>query len=162
MKLRLVRALLAGPALAALCALPLRAQTLTKPTVSLELAKKIAARAHAEAAKSKLTVVIAIVDDGGSLIYLERMDGTQLGSIVVAQEKATTALKFKRPSKAFEDMVAGGRNAVLSLPGVVAIEGGLPLVVDGAFIGAIGISGAKSSEDGVIAQAGVNAVVQPK
>jgi uncharacterized protein GlcG (DUF336 family) len=90
------------------------------------------------------------------------MDGTQLGSIVVAQEKATTALKFKRSSKAFEDMVAGGRHAALSLPGVVAIEGGLPLVVDGAFIGAIGISGAKSSEDGVIAQAGVNAVVQPK
>ena len=162
MKLRLVRALLAVPALAALCALPLRAQTLTKPTVSLELAKKIAAKAHAEAAKSKLTVVIAIVDDGGSLVYLERMDGTQLGSIVVAQEKATTALKFKRSSKAFEDMVAGGRHAALSLPGVVAIEGVLPLVVDGAFIGAIGISGAKSSEDGVIAQAGVNAVVQPK
>ena len=89
------------------------------------------------------------------------MDGTQLGSIVVAQEKATTALKFKRSSKAFEDMVAGGRHAALSLPGVVAIEGGLPLVVDGAFIGAIGISGAKSSEDGVIAQAGLAALAKP-
>ena len=84
-----------------------------------------------------------------------------LGSIVVAQEKATTALKFKRSSKAFEDMVTGGRNAVLSLPGVVAIEGGLPLIVDGAFIGAIGISGAKSSEDGVIAQAGLAALAKP-
>ena len=147
--------------LAALGALPLRAQILSKPTVSLELAKKIAAQAHAEAAKSKLTVVIAIIDDGGSLVYLERMDGTQLGSIVVAQEKATTALKFKRSSKVFEDMVAGGRNAVLSLPGVVAIEGGLPLVVDGAFIGAIGISGAKSAEDGVIAQAGLAALAKP-
>lgn len=161
MKLFLTRSLLLVTTLAALGALPLRAQILSKPTVSLELAKKIAAQAHAEAAKSKLTVVIAIIDDGGSLVYLERMDGTQLGSIVVAQEKATTALKFKRSSKVFEDMVAGGRNAVLSLPGVVAIEGGLPLVVEGAFIGAIGISGAKSAEDGVIAQAGLAALAKP-
>lgn len=116
MKLLLTRSLLLVTTLAALGALPLRAQILSKPTVSLELAKRIAAEAHAEAAKSKLTVVIAIIDDGGSLVYLERMDGTQLGSIVVAQEKATTALKFKRSSKVFEDMVAGGRNAVLSSP----------------------------------------------
>jgi uncharacterized protein GlcG (DUF336 family) len=81
------------------------------------------------------------------------MDGTQLGSITVAQEKAKTALNFKRSTKVFEDMIAGGRNAALSLPGVVAIEGGLPLVVDGAYLGAIGISGAKSSEDGVVAAA---------
>ena len=161
MKIRLTHAIILVTAFAALCALPLRAQTLTKPTVSLELAKKIAAKAQAEATKAKLTVVIAIVDDGGSLVYLERMDGTQLGSIVVAQEKATTALKFKRPTKAFEDMVTGGRNAVLSLPGVVAIEGGLPLLLDGAIIGAIGISGAKSSEDGVIAQAGLAALAKP-
>jgi uncharacterized protein GlcG (DUF336 family) len=160
MKLRLTHCLLIVTAFAALCTLQLRAQTLTKPTVSLELAKKIAAKAQAEAVKTKLTVVIAIVDDGGSLVYLERMDGTQLGSIVVAQEKAATALKFKRSTKAFEDMVAGGRNAVLSLPGVVAIEGGLPLVVDGAIIGAIGISGAKSTEDGVIAQAGLAALAK--
>ena len=161
MNLTLARRLLLATALAAVCALPLGAQTLTKPTVSLDLAKKIAARAHAEATKSKLTVVIVIVDDGGNLVLLEKMDGTQLGSLAVAQEKAATALKFKRPTKAFEDMVAGGRNAVLSLPGVVAIEGGLPLVVDGAFIGAIGISGAKSAEDGVIAQAGVDALTRP-
>ena len=137
----------------AVFALPLRAQFVAKSTLSLELAKKIAAKAEAEAAKNKWTVVVAIVDDGGNLILLEKMDGTQLGSIVVAQEKAKTALNFKRPTKAFEDMVAGGRNATLSLPGVLAIEGGVPLVVDGAYIGAIGISGAKSSEDGIVATA---------
>jgi uncharacterized protein GlcG (DUF336 family) len=81
------------------------------------------------------------------------MDGTQLGSLEVAQLKAKTALRFKRPSKAFEDGVTGGRNALLSLPDVVAIEGGLPITVNGAIVGAIGISGAKSTEDGVIAEA---------
>jgi glc operon protein GlcG len=141
-----------GLLLAAL-ALPLRAQLPTKPTLSLELAKKISAAAEAEAAKNKWTVVIALVDEGGNLLHLARMDGTQLGSITVAQEKAKTALNFKRSTKVFEDMIAGGRNAALSLPGVVAIEGGLPLVVDGAYLGAIGISGAKSSEDGVVAAA---------
>ena len=106
-------------------------------------------------------MVIVVLDDGGNLIYLERMDGTQLGSIEVAQEKAKTALKFKRPTKAFEDVVAGGRTAILSLPGVVAIEGGLPLAVDGVIVGAIGVSGMKSSEDGVVAQAGATALTQP-
>ena len=146
----------------ALPALPLRAQIVTKPTITLELAKKIAAKSVAEAAKSKWTVVIAIVDDGGNLIYLEKMDGTQIGSIDVAQAKAKTALKFKRPTKVFEDLVAGGRNALLSLPGVVAVEGGLPLVVDGTYIGAVGISGAKSNEDGVVAEAGATILAQLK
>ena len=161
MKNTLARCLLLATACTALSALPLRAQIVAKPSVGLALAKKIAAAAEAEAVKNHWTVVIAVLDDGGNLVLLERMDGTQLGSIAVAQEKAATALKFKRPSKAFEDMVAGGRNAVLSLPGVVAIEGGLPLTVDGAFVGAIGISGAKSNEDGVVAQAGVAALGAP-
>ncbi len=139
----------------------LSAQVLTKTSVGLELAKKIAARAEAEAAKRKWTMVIAIVDDGGNLVYLERMDGTQLGSIEVAQDKAKTALWFKRPSKVFEDGVAGGRNALLSIRNVIAIEGGLPLIVDGAIVGAIGVSGMKSDQDGVIAQAGTTALGQP-
>ncbi len=134
------------------------AQVATKPALSLALAKKVAAVAQAEAAKNKWTVVIAIVDEGGSLVYLEKMDGTQLGSIDVAQGKAATALRFKRPTKVFEDAVVGGRTPILSLPGVVAVEGGLPIVVDGAFIGAIGISGAKSNEDGIVAQAALAAV----
>jgi glc operon protein GlcG len=148
-------------AFTALCSLSLRAQPVTKQSVGLDLAKKIAAKAEAEAVKNKWTVVIAIVDDGGNLVYLEKMDGTQIGSIEVAQAKAVTALKFKRPTKAFEDVVLGGRTPVLSLPGVVSIEGGLPIVIDGAYLGAIGISGMKSAEDGVVAAAGLTALASP-
>src|SRR5258708_7696224 len=90
----------------ALSAFPLHAQLVTKSSISLELAKKVAAKAEAEAATRKWTVVVAIVDDGGNLVYLSKMDGTQLGSIEVAPAKARTALKFKRPTKAFEDAVA--------------------------------------------------------
>lgn len=144
----------------ALSAASLSAQVVNKPTVGLELAKKIAAKAEAEAAKLKLTVVVAIVDDGGNLVYLSKMDGTQIGSIDVAQLKAKTALRFKRPSKTFEEAVVAGRNAILSLPDVVPIEGGIPITVNGAIVGAIGISGAKSAEDGVIAEAAL-AAVQP-
>src|SRR5258707_14221654 len=103
-------------AFVAASALSAQAQVVAKTTVGLEIAKKIAAKAEAEAVKNKWTVVIAIVDDGGNLVYLEKMDGTQIGSIEVAQHKAVTALKFKRPTKAFEDVVAGGRTAILSLP----------------------------------------------
>ena len=159
MKLPFLRTLVVATCLA-IFSLPLRAQLVTKATLSLELAKKIAAKAEAEAAKNNWTMVIAIVDDGGNLIYLAKMDGTQIGSIDVAQAKARTALKFKRSTKVFEDFVAGGRTAILSLPGVVAIEGGLPLVVDGAYVGAIGVSGMKSSEDGVAAEAGASVLAK--
>jgi glc operon protein GlcG len=145
----------------AVAPLALSAQLLTKSAVSLELAKKIAMRAEAEAVKNKWTMVIAVVDDGGNLVYLERMDGTQLGSIEVAQQKAKTALWFRRPTKTFEDGVAGGRNALLSMSNVIAIEGGLPLTVDGAIVGAIGVSGMKSDQDGIVAQAGTTVLSQP-
>src|SRR5882762_5409448 len=88
---------------------------------------QLAAAAEVEAIKNKFTMVIAVLDDGGKLIYLERMDETQLASIQIAQGKAHTALAFKRPTKALEDAVAGGRNAILSMPGAVLVEGGLPL-----------------------------------
>lgn len=155
------RSLLLAASLAVLGTITAQAQTVTKQSVSLELAKKIAAKAEAEAVKNKWTMVIAIVDDGGNLVYLEKMDGTQIGSIEVAQYKATTALKFKRPTKAFEDVVLGGRTPVLSLPNAIAIEGGLPIIVDGSYIGAIGVSGMKSTEDGVAAAAGLTALPQP-
>jgi glc operon protein GlcG len=154
-----LRLLLAGFALA-FAALPLRAQLVTKSTLSLELAKKVAAKAEETAAAKKWTVVVAIVDDGGNLVYLSRMDGTQLGSIEVALAKAKTAVHFKRATKVFEDAVAGGRNAVLSLPNAILIEGGVPLVVNGAQVGAIGVSGMKSSEDGEIAAAALAALPQ--
>src|SRR6185436_14861829 len=129
------------------------------PTITLELAKKIAAKAQAEAVKNNWTVVITIVDDGGNLVYLEKMDGTQLGSIDVAQAKARTAIKFKRPSKAFEERVAAGATNLLAL-GVLPAEGGLPLVVNNVHIGAIGVSGMTSAQDGQIATAGLAALTQ--
>jgi glc operon protein GlcG len=132
---------------------------LAKRSVGLELAKQIAALAEAEATKNRWTVVIAIVDDGGNLVLLHRTDGTQIGSIDVAIQKAATALRFKRPTKAFEDVIAGGRTALLTLPGrVVMVEGGVPIMVDGACVGAIGISGMSSVQDGVVAQAGLAAL----
>ncbi len=131
------------------------AQLATKKTLTLEAAKKIVAAAEAEAAKNKFTMVICVVDDGGNVIMLERMDGTQLGSVQVAQDKAMTALNFKRPTKALEDAVAGGRNAVLKLTGAIPIEGGIPITVDGVIIGAVGASGGSSPQDAQVAAAGV-------
>ena len=103
-----------------------------------------------------LPIFIAIIDDGGNLMYLERMDGAQLGSQFVSVEKGRSALLFKRPTKALEDAVAGGRVVVMKLVNAVPVEGGLPLVVDGEFVGAIGISGGTSPQDGVVAQAGAD------
>jgi glc operon protein GlcG len=130
----------------------------TKKSLSLEIAKQVAAAAEKHARDNKWNVCIAIVDDGGHLIYFQRMDGTQYGSVVVSQAKAQTAIGFKRPSKVFEEIVAGGRNVILSLPGATPIEGGLPLAINGEMIGAIGISGVTSQQDGMIAQAGLDAL----
>jgi uncharacterized protein GlcG (DUF336 family) len=131
---------------------------LIRKTLSLADAKKIAAAASAKAQAEGWTVVIAIHDNGGNLIYLERADGTQLGSIVVAQEKSRTALRFKRPTKVLEDTVLAGRVHMMSLPGITSVEGGLPLIVDGEVVGSIGVSGVQSSQDGQIAAAGAAAL----
>ena len=146
--------------LALLCAGAAFAQLATKKTLTLDAARKIAAAAEAEAMKNSWNVVIAVVDDGGHLIYLQRMDQTQIGSVEVATEKARTAVRFKRPSKALEDAVAGGRNVVLRLPGATPVEGGLPLISDGAIVGAIGVSGVTSQQDGQIAKAGADIVAK--
>lgn len=133
------------------------AQTLTYGApITLDAAKKIAAASAAEAKKQNLTVVITIVDSSGTLTYLEKLDGTQIASVDVAIGKARTANNFKRPTKVFEEGVAGGRNVLLSLPeGTLLIEGGAPIVVDNKIIGAIGVSGATSAQDGQIAEAGL-------
>jgi glc operon protein GlcG len=131
---------------------------ITRKTLSLDEAKKVAAAASAKARAENWTVVIAVLDVGGHLIYLERADGTQLGSVVVAQEKARTALLFKRPTKALEEGVLGGRVHMMSLPGVTAVEGGLPLLKDGEIVGSIGVSGVMSSQDGQVAAAGAEIV----
>ena len=130
----------------------------TRKALTLEVAKQMAAAAEAEAVKNKWNVVIAIADEGGNLIYLQRMDETQIGSIDVAMQKAQSAIKFKRPTKVFEDAVAGGRTAILKLPGAMPVEGGLPISADGRIIGAIGVSGVTSQQDAQIAQAGINAL----
>lgn len=136
-------------------------QLMDKKGLTLEVAKTVAAAAEEEAVKNKWNVVIAIVDDGGSLVYLQRLDETQIGSIEVAIQKAKTAVNFKRPTKALEDAVmSGGRTVVLSLPGALPIEGGLPLMVDGKLVGAIGVSGVTAPQDGQIAKAGADALAK--
>jgi uncharacterized protein GlcG (DUF336 family) len=134
------------------------AQLADKKVLTLEGAKKVAAAAEAEARKNNWNVVIAVVDDGGHLVFLQRTDGTQTGSIDVAIQKARTAQAFKRPTKVFEDAIAGGRNAILALHGALPLEGGLPIVVGGQLVGAIGVSGVKSTEDGQIAKAGADSL----
>jgi glc operon protein GlcG len=133
------------------------AQLTTKKALTLEAAKKIATFAESEAMKNKWTMVIVIVDDGGNLLYLERMDNTQIGSIEVAIKKAKTAISFKRPTKSFEERALAGRNVLLALPGAVPIEGGLPIVIDGQYLGAIGVSGGASDQDGIVAKAALDA-----
>ncbi len=130
------------------------------PAISLENAKKAAAPALAEAAKNNWTVAVAIVGPAGTLVYYEKMDNTQIGSAEVAIDKARTAALFKRPTKAFQDAVAAGGDGlrVLSLKGVVAVEGGIPLVMDGKIVGAIGVSGATSAQDAQCAKAGADTV----
>ena len=129
---------------------------LTKNHLGLAEAKAIAAVANAKAAENGWNVVIAIVDEGGALHYLERMDNTQMASVVIAQEKGRTAALFKRPSKALEDGVAGGRVVMMTLPGATPIEGGVPLYYKGELVGAIGVSGVQSFQDGIVAQAGAD------
>jgi uncharacterized protein GlcG (DUF336 family) len=123
--------------------------------LTLEAARRIAAAAEAEALRQGFTMCIAIVDDGGHLLCFARMDETQLGSIEVAIAKARSALLFKRPTKALEDRLTGGWMPTLGLPGVVPVEGGLPLVVEEEIIGAIGISGGSAQQDGRVAAAGL-------
>lgn len=136
------------------------AQLMEKKALTLEAAKKIAAAAEAEAMKNNWRVVIAIVDDGGHLVYLARIDETQTGSIDVAIQKARGAVAYKRPTKVFEDAVAGGRNVIMTLPHSMPIEGGLPFVVDGKVIGGIGVSGVTAPQDGIVAKAGVDALMK--
>jgi glc operon protein GlcG len=128
--------------------------------ISLENAKKAAAPALAEAAKNNWTMAVAIVDPSGNLIYYEKMDGTQLGSASVAIEKARSAALFKRPTKAFQDAVAAGGDGlrILRLPGALPIEGGIPLVLDGKIVGAIGVSGGTSAQDAQCAKAGTDSL----
>ena len=127
----------------------------TKKVLTLQAARQILAAAQEEARRNEWTMVICIVDDGAHPICLERMDGTQIASVTVAQDKAATAVRFKRATKALEDAVAGGRLVVMKLGDATPIEGGLPILADGQVIGGIGVSGGTSAQDGQVAAAGV-------
>jgi glc operon protein GlcG len=135
----------------------LNAQLLEKKVLTLEVAEKVAAAAEAEAKKRNATVVIVVVDDGGYPILIKRLDDTQVASVEVGIGKARTAAIFRRPSAVFEEQVRTGRVAALALPGATPLQGGLPLIVQGKVIGAIGMSGNTPQEDEDIAKAGVAA-----
>jgi glc operon protein GlcG len=149
---------LALGAIVALTSISAMAQQATPPygtPISLEQAKKIIAAGEAEAQKNKFFVVITVVDTGGYVVATHRLDNTQLGSIAAAEGKARTAVLFRRPSKAFEDAVAGGGIGlrVLGLQGAVPYDGGVPIMVDGKIIGAVGVSGMLPQQDGQVANA---------
>ena len=128
--------------------------------ISLENAKKAAAPALAEAEKNHWNMAVAIVDASGNLVYYEKMDNTQLGSANVAIDKARSAALFKRPTKALQDALAAGGDGwrILRVQGAVPVEGGIPLVMDGKIVGAIGVSGATSAQDAQCAKAGADAI----
>ena len=132
----------------------------SKITLTLDDTKRMASAAEEEANRNGWSVVIAIVDEGAHLIQLIRRDDTQFGSIEVAIQKARSAIAFRRPTKVWEDHVTEGRIRYLGLPGSMPIEGGLPIEVDGQFIGAIGVSGVRSNQDAQIAQAGIDALLK--
>src|SRR5258708_16000585 len=128
--------------------------------ISLEQAKKVLAGAEAEARKNQWNMVIAVLDSGGHLVMLARMDGTQLGSIEAAKDKAYSAVLYRRPTKGFQDLVGqGGANLrLLRLSGASPLEGGIPLIVDGKIAGAVGVSGSASEQDAQVAKAGAESL----
>jgi uncharacterized protein GlcG (DUF336 family) len=131
-----------------------------KPVLTLDEAKRIALAAESEARRNEWKVVIAVVDDGGHLLYLQRSHDTQFGGLELAIAKAHAAVAFQRPTKVSEDAVLSGRLIHLALPGVIPADGGVPLLRDGQIIGGLGVSGVRSFQDGQIAQAGVDALAQ--
>lgn len=145
------------------------AQTAAPPppygeAITLEQAKKVLAAAEAEAKKNDWPVAISVVDGSGFLVAFQRLDNTQLGSVEVSLEKAKTSALFRRPTKAFEETLEKGGTAVrvLKLPGALPIEGGMPIIHNGKVIGAIGVSGVKSTEDAQVATAGLDALKPAK
>lgn len=135
-----------------------RAQVADRKIITLDGAKKIMAAAEAEARKNSWTVAISVVDEAGNLIAFQKLDDTQVGSVDIAIGKARTAARMKRPTKALEDAVAGGRTVMLAVEGLVPLEGGVPVTVDGRIIGAVGVSGVTSQQDAQVAQAGAAAL----
>ena len=158
-----LKMLLCAGGLALLMACPAKAQTPPPPygpPIGIENARKAMAAAEAEAVKNNWAVVIVIIDSGGHLVMLHRRDDVQLSSIEISQGKARTSLMFKRPSKVLDDAISSGGPGLrfLALKDIVPLEGGLPLLLDGKIVGAIGVSGVLSSQDAQTARAGADAL----
>jgi glc operon protein GlcG len=144
-------------------AIPAVSQTVPlveKKTIGLAAAKKMVAAAEAEALKNKWMLSISVVDDGGNLVYFERMDGAHLSTIAISQGKARTAAQYQTATKDFEEGLSKGNSVILTLPNSVALRGGLPIVVDGQVVGGIAGSGAKGEQDEQCAQAGIDALMK--
>src|SRR5262245_58533012 len=143
-----------------LASIPLLAQEPYGMPLTVDVAKKVAAASIAEARKNSLTMAIAVVDPSGFLVYFEKMDNTQNGSVNVAIDKARSAALFRRPTKAFQDIVAAGGEGlrILELQGAIPIDGGLPIIIGGKIVGDVGASGGTSTQDGQVAKAGADAV----
>ena len=129
------------------------------PPIGIEAAKKLVAAAEAEATKNNWGMAIVILDSTGHIVILEKLDNTQYGSIAVAEDKARSALDFRRPTKVFEDLVAQGGIGLrtLALRGAAPVEGGIPIITEGKIVGAVGVSGGTSVQDGQVAKAGADA-----
>jgi uncharacterized protein GlcG (DUF336 family) len=128
--------------------------------LTLDDCKKISAAAEAEAGKNNWNVCIAILDDGGHLLHLIRMDGATPANSRIAIEKGRTAAESRRSTAMWEERIKGGRNAMLGMPGITPVQGGLPIVIDGVCIGGVGVSGVQSHEDEQIAKAGIDTLKQ--
>src|SRR6185369_16938141 len=161
--MRMLKTLIGACFLALLAAAPARAQTTPLPygpPIGIEGARAVMAAAENEAAKNNWAVVISIIDSGGNIVMLHRHNDVQLSSIEISQGKAKTALMFKRPSKVLDDAISSGGTGLrfLALKDIVPLEGGIPIVIDGKIVGAIGVSGVLSAQDAQIARAGIDAL----
>jgi glc operon protein GlcG len=154
----MIKSILAATLLIAATFTTVSAADLThKHSLNLEVAKAMAAAGEAHARANNWNVIITILDDGGNMLYMQRMDGAQIGSIAVSLRKAQSAINFKRPTKVFADGIANFPGLAM-LPGAIANEGGIPIAVDGQIIGSIGVSGVTAQQDGMIGQAAIDAL----
>jgi glc operon protein GlcG len=149
---------LAGAALLAATPHAARAQLADAKILTLQAAKTILAAAEAEARKNGWNVSIAVVDAHGELLAFERMDDAALTTVAISQGKALTAARYKRPSRAIDSSVAAGRVQMMAFPGVMPVEGGVPIIVNGKYVGGVGASGATSAQDAQVAKAGADTV----
>ena len=131
----------------------------TRPVLTLEDCLKIHAAAEAEARRNSWNVCIAILDDGGHLLHFVRMDGATPANAGIALEKGRTAAISRRSSGKWQDIVKSGRTEMIKMPGILPVQGGMPIVADGTCIGAVGVSGVQSDQDEQIAQAGIDALL---